>query len=160
MGFGSEEGEEGFESSDSEEGDAESAPEAPGEQGMVIDGQPSWRKRKNDNCYWMPVPGGWLAYDCDQEVLSAHCIRDDHRDRRTNPCRLRRTFRNCTGKRPKGRPIGFLMAWLEDAGRHKGAQAHCDVGKQEKAKPLDIAALCFDFRKKAREDLKASGHEV
>ena len=60
---------------ESEECQAEStseASEAPSEQDMEIDDQPRGRKRKKDNCYWMPVLGGWLVYDDDQQILSAH----------------------------------------------------------------------------------------
>jgi hypothetical protein len=70
------------------------------------------------------VPGGDLRYNVRTNTIVAHCKFEVHGD-----CRKNRT---CSGGRVgglggQGRPIGFLMAWLQRQDQHECRQTHVHV---------------------------------
>ena len=57
--------------------------------------------------------------------LAAHCKKHGAL------CRVNRTLKEKCGKY-RGRPVGFLIAWLQAAGDFKGKSAHIKAGKDPK----------------------------
>ena len=109
------------------------------------------RPRDDENIAYITVAGGVLVYDIRQSILSAHCTLPEHADR-ANPCRVRRT---CMPGRNdgQGRPCGFLMAWLADAGRHADRASHGQAARR--LNDADRAALSHERRSAGRAELVA-----
>ncbi len=98
------------------------------------------------------VPGGTLKFDLKQNVLSAHCGVDCHQEEQ-NECRCRRTLSARLGSTSsaQGRPVGFLMAWLQDQHRHPDGLSHGNLGRRGRPQSSDDrAAMTKQIRMAAR----------
>ena len=109
------------------------------------------RPRDDENIAYFAVAGGGLVFDLRQSILAAHCTLPEHKDP-ANPCRVRRT---CMPGRNdgQGRPCGFLMAWLADAGRHANRESHGKAARR--LTDADRAALSHERRSAGRAELVA-----
>jgi hypothetical protein len=62
---------------------------------------------------WWKVPGGYLVWNSKEESLDAHCTDPRHANNK-NPCRTNRKLISKGEKSgPRGRPVGFLLCWLQ-----------------------------------------------
>ena len=105
------------------------------------------------NTVWV-VPGGRLVYSEKQDELSAHCALAAHLNPQ-NPCRLNRTCKeDHSPSKARGRPLGFLLAWLADADRHEHRTAHHRARLAQT--PEDADALSYEKRLLARQSI---GHQ-
>ena len=112
------------------------------------------RQRDDENIAYIEVAGGFLVYDLRQSILSAHCMLREHQNPK-NPCRVRRTcLPGPPGHHGQGRPCGFLMAWLADAGRHATRASHGIAALRRN--DADRAALSHERRSAGRADLVAA----
>jgi hypothetical protein len=93
-----------------------------------------------------PVPGGHIVFS-GEGTMDAHCSCEAHKCT-TNPCRLNRTAEG-TGSVCRGRPLGFLLAWLQ---LHSKAtrQNHSDAGQPKKMTAEDRVALGREIRQRWR----------
>ncbi len=121
-----------------------------------FDDEPPRRRRRKGvddpeveaGIYWN-VPGGRICFLKDE--LSAHCNHPPHKDTK-NPCRLNRTIRpHAHSKYAQGRPLGYLLAWLEDQARHPHRTSHNRVRLQNTAE--DLGAVSYERRLACRVKL-------
>ena len=85
------------------------------------------------------------------ESLDAHCSLCSH-EHRVNPCRLNRTRFKCKRNinKARGRPLGFLLAWLA-AGTSKTTRTlHGDMLKPQKRAEGDEAYFTLEIRQRLR----------
>jgi hypothetical protein len=107
------------------------------------------------NQYWR-VPGGFLVYNVLEESLDAHCSCDKHVNRK-NPCRVNRTRLETRGSPEKGRPLGFLMAWLAAQGCRDSEFAHKSMAIPHRRRPEDLPFLLLARRQAGRTWLQDHG---
>ena len=117
------------------------------------------RFRKNNNPRWK-VPGGVIVHNLSADSLDAHCERGCHY-MPSNPCRVNRTCSADHLGRPtaRGRPIGFLLAWLE-LGCEPDCQsrdAHARVADARRRTPDDEARVSKERRLAARQKAMDTG---
>ena len=99
------------------------------------------------------VPHGHIVFEAGRNFLrlGAHCTCDDHKHP-TNPCRLNRSCEKDQRdpKHPRGRPLGFLLAWLEAAHSKLDRDAHFRMSVKKHMTPEDKEALSYERRLRAR----------
>ena len=125
----------------------------PAEQSASAPGRPGDRRvapRVNVNPVYEVPPGpGTLVFNMVASSLDAHCRQPGHGD----GCRLNRTVkagRKANGS--QGRPVGLLMAWLEDAANHPTRAAHLAAARAAAPVP---EAYTREARQLARDRCKA-----
>jgi hypothetical protein len=112
---------------------------------------PGGRHRFGGNLYW-PVPGGFLVYNRADESIDGHCSCDAHEDRR-NACRINRVRLACKrgSNLARGRPIGFLMAWLAAASTKDDAASHKRMSNPRTRTPDDLEHFTLAKRESGRQ---------
>jgi hypothetical protein len=80
------------------------------------------RRAIGPNPHWQ-VPGGFIVYDMVNDSLDAHCTAAAHRTEGGSQCRCNRkasgirqeerTRKLSMNQQAQGRPLGFLLAWLQ-----------------------------------------------
>ena len=90
----------------------------------------------------------FLKLDTKLNILAAHCRHPDH----GNKCRMNKTLKARASKPAQGRPIGFLIAWLQCAGDFESQQLHSASNSFLNA----LVDPRYDFanRSRARADVK------
>ena len=104
------------------------------------------------------VPGGTITLNAG--VLIATCGCAEHK-LSMNPCRLQRTV-SPKGNAPKiGRPLGFLLSWLQlqHCGRHPFQEPHTQAACRKGASELDKSDLDVAARMHWRQYLKDNGFD-
>jgi hypothetical protein len=110
------------------------------------------------NQQW-PVPGGFIVYNVRGDSLDAHCSCNRHDDRH-NPCRLNRTRSVCKRgiNKARGRPLGYLMAWLAAAHLKGSAAEHKDMTKPRLQTPVDLESFSLARREAGRQWIVDRGY--
>ena len=126
---------------------------------MLVEQSDALRRKlaRGSNPYW-EVPGGFICHNITGNSLDAHCGSPDHMNKKT-PCRLNRT-RNIPlkGWGGRGRPIGFLLAWLEYHQEWPTRQAHSEATMPRTQTPTDVNVRLSHARRLAcRLALAATG---
>ncbi len=98
------------------------------------------------------MPGGHLVYNAADESIDAHCDLKEHVDRK-NPCRLNRSRFVCKRglNEARGRPVGFLMAWLAAAHHADSATSHKHMSRTRQCHAEDLAHFSFAKRSRGRQ---------
>lgn len=94
------------------------------------------RGRRDAEESWLrfEVPGyGELIYNPIDHSFGAHCS-----DPRHDKCRLNRTCNASNTRSAQGRPIGYLVTWLLDSGRHGNREAHFGARRADCVTRLDV----------------------
>lgn len=66
-----------------------------------------------------------IRHDTVQKQWGAHCRLPAH----GHLCRLNRTLKERAGNPAQGRPLGFLLAWLQSAGDFESKEEHMQLGR-------------------------------
>ena len=107
----------------------------------------------NGNSRWDLPPHGSLVYNVAARSLDAHCNCEAHKQNRRNPCRLNRTIDadSRRGQSARGRPLGFLLAWLWHSDACGDSPSHKNAAKPKECTDADREALSLTRRQAARQ---------
>ena len=107
-----------------------------------------WMPFKSKHPFWQ-VPGGHIVFHLGR--LDAHCGFEGTHKNKINPCRLGRTCTEAPSRRgAQGRPLGFLLAWLNVAHKYGDDKRHKNGTKAAQMCVADYDNLSFEVRNKWR----------
>ena len=136
---------------DEEDDEAVAEPDAPMEQdepiGLVEDSvradEDDGRRLPGGRATWI-VDGGEIKFPGDSIITI--CANSLHRDGK-NPCRLSRTSKSKDAASSRGRPLGFLLAWLKLGSLNR--DLHCKAVRKKTMTDEDKCYLCCHDRRSA-----------